>query len=248
MQRPLRSFVMLANRWMWLVILGIVICGGSTYNASKLTHPVYQASATLVVTLYASPTSPSNELYSIAAVPTFAQLLTNPSVLTPVIAQHRGMTLQQLTAMITVKPQSNSQLIELDVQNENPQLAMQLANEISQSFVQYADAQLPGKVQILPAQLPAAPIKPKHLQDTATGALVGLGLALALILIFEWIDHRFTDAEEVEEFLNMEVFTVIPHLQSNQDLHNTVKIPALAEKYRTLCANLNTAQMIKPFK
>jgi capsular exopolysaccharide synthesis family protein len=189
--------------------------------------------------------NPNNVPTSIAAVPTYAQLLTNPLVLDPVVAMHGGMTLKQLNAMITVKPQSNSQLIELDVQNGNPQLAMQLANEISQSFAQYANSQLPGNVQILPAQLPTDPIKPNPRQDAAIGALVGLGLAIALIVIFEWIDNRFISAEEVQEFLDMEVLTVIPYLQSDRDPQ---KIPEVVEKYRTLCANLNATQMIKPFK
>src|ERR1700693_1250242 len=124
MQRPLVHYFMLAKRWAWVVILGIVFCGGSTYIASKLTHPTYQASANLFLSLDTS--NPNNVPSSIAAVPTYAQLLTNPLVLEPVAAMYQGMTLQQLTAMITVKPQSGSQLIELDVQNGNPQLAMQL--------------------------------------------------------------------------------------------------------------------------
>ena len=246
MQRPLIHYFMLAKRWVWVVILGIVFCGGSTYIVSKHTPPTYQASANLFISLDIS--NPNNVPSSIAAVPTYAQLLTNPLVLEPVAAMYKGMTLQQLNAMITVKPQSNSQLIELDVQNGNPQLAMQLANEISQSFVQYASSQLPGNVQILPAQLPTEPIKPKPLQDAGIGALVGLGLALALIVFFEWIDNRFTNVEEVQEFLDMEIFSVIPYLESKQDLLNAVKIPELGEKYRTLCANLNAEQTVKPFK
>jgi len=246
MQRPLSHYFMLSKRWAWVVILGIVICGGATYIVSKFTRPVYQASAILVVNFDSS--NSNNVISSIAAVPTYAQLLTNPSVLDPVVAKHRGVTLQQLNAMITVKPQPNSQLIELDVQNGNPQLAMQLANEISQRFVQYSNSQLPGTVQILPAQLPTDPIKPKPLQDAGIGALVGLGLALALIVIFEWVDNRFASAEEVQEFLDMEILTVIPYLRRNQNILNVVKIPELVEKYRTLCANLNAAQTIRPFK
>jgi capsular exopolysaccharide synthesis family protein len=99
------------------------------------------------------------------------------------------MTLDQLNSMIASKPESNTQLIELDVQNGDPNLAAELANEICNSFTQYANSQMPVTVQILPAVAPTAPIKPKPLQDTAISALVSLGLAIALIIIFEWIDN-----------------------------------------------------------
>jgi capsular exopolysaccharide synthesis family protein len=246
MQSLLSHYWVFARRWAWLVVIGMVICGGATFIVSKLTSPVYQASAILVVNVDAS--SSANATSSIATVPTYAQLITNPSVLNHVLTMHQGLTLQQLNAMITVKPQTNTQLIELDIQNGDPRLAMQLANEISQSFVQYSSSQLPGTVQILPAQLPTEPIKPKPLQDTGIGVLVGFGLAIALIVVFEWISDRLSSTEEVQEILGMEMLTVLPYLSRNQRLQKPMAIPTLAEKYRTLCANLNAAQAVKPFK
>src|SRR5260370_41899664 len=120
MKNPLSYFGMLAKRWAWMVLLGIVICSGVTFTISKFTTPVYQASATLILNLGTSASAYDNLTASVQGVPTYAQLLTSPAVLNSVLAQHRGLTLQQLSAMITVKTQPNTQLIELDVQNSNP--------------------------------------------------------------------------------------------------------------------------------
>ncbi len=118
MLNPLIRYVLLMKRWAWLLVLGITLCGGITYLLEKITPPVYQASAELVI---AMDTSSSGDVTaSIAAEPTYAQLITNSQVLEPVITQHPGMSLEQLSAMVTVKPQANTQLIELDVQNRNP--------------------------------------------------------------------------------------------------------------------------------
>ncbi len=154
MQSPLSRYTTIAKRWAWLIVLGIVICGGGTYAISKLKHPVYQASATLVLSV-CTPSSSTSECIngSLTALSTYAQLLNNPVVLNPVLAQHQGLTLNQLNTMLSVKPQSNTQIIELDVQSTNPQLAMQLANEVSQGFSQYVNASYPATVRILPAQL-----------------------------------------------------------------------------------------------
>jgi capsular exopolysaccharide synthesis family protein len=92
------------------------------------------------------------------------------------------------------------------------------------------------------------PIRPKVLQNTAIGALVGLGLALALIVIFEWIDDRPASPEEVQELLGMGVLAVIPQLSRKQLTKKAEEIPGYAEAYRILSANLNIAQAIEPFK
>jgi len=241
MKNSFSYYTVLAKRWAWMVILGIIICSSASYGISKITQPVYQASATLNLN-YESFT------VSVQAVPTYAQLLISPAVLEPVVERHPGLTLKQLMAMITVKPQTTTSLIELDVENRDPRLARDLANEVSESLVQFANARLPGTVQVLPAQIPTEPVRPKVLENTLIGALVGLGLALALIVIFEWIDDRPKSPEEVQELLGVEPLTVFPWLSRRERTKRAEEIPALAEGYRLLAADLDLAQKVKPFK
>src|SRR5438270_11430544 len=99
MNNSLSRYTRLIKRWAWLVILGMLICGGATYTLSKMTRPVYQASATLILSL-GTPQSPSDSLNaSVQAVPTYAQLLTDPEVLDSVVAQNPKVTLKQLSDM-----------------------------------------------------------------------------------------------------------------------------------------------------
>ncbi len=247
MQSPLSRYVTLAKRWAWLIVLGIVICGGVTYAVSKLIRPVYQASATLILTVGAGP-SYDTTTATLEALPTYAQLITTPRVLKPVLAQHPGLTMQQLLGMVTVKPQSNTQLIELDVDNTNPSLAAQLANQISQSFAQYTNTELLGTIQVLPADIPTVPTKPKPSLYAGIGALVGLGLAIALIIIFEWLDGRLAKLDEVQERLGLETLTIIPHLSRKERNKSIEEIPVLAERCRILSSSLNAIQADHPFK
>ncbi len=248
MQNTLSHFTLLIKRWWWLVALGIVLCSGTTYVISKLIHPVYQATAILIVNFQTSPSSYDSVSASLQAVPTYAQLLQSPAVLGPVLALHPGMTLKDLTAMITVTPKPNSQLIELDVDNTNPTLAMNIANEISNQFVQFVNPQLSASVLPVYATRPTSPIRPRPLQDAGIGALVGLGLALALIFLFEWIDDRLASPEEVQDLLGMETLTIIPRLSRRELIKKAEEVPALAEACRMLCASLNAAQALRPFK
>jgi capsular polysaccharide biosynthesis protein len=194
MRGPLNHYLMLVRRWAWLIVLGVVVCGGITYVISQFTQPTYQATVTFVVNIHSS--SSTDVIASIAAVPTYAQLLTNPLVLNAVVAKHRGMTLQQLNAMITVKPQMNMQLIELDVQSNDPHLATQVANEVGQSYLLYTKSELSETLHMLPAQVPSDPIKPKPSQDAGIAALIGLGLAVTLIVAFEWGEDRLSSPKQ----------------------------------------------------
>jgi tyrosine-protein kinase len=249
MQNPLTRYTTLAKRWAWLIILGIVICGGATYAVSKLIRPVYQASATLILTVGTGPSAYDTTTATLEALPTYAQLITTPKVLNPVLAQHPGLTMQQLLGMLTVKPQSNTQLIELDVDNTNPVLAAQLANEISQSFAQYTNTSLQGTIAVLSAETPITPVKPKPSLDAAIGALVGLGLSIALIIIFEWLDGRLANPEQVQEELDLETLTIIPQLSRTERNKSVEEIPALAERCRSLCSSLNAIKKAStPFK
>ena len=129
MQNPLGYYLIIAKRWFWMIVLGIVVCGGMSYIVSKSLHPVYQASANLILNECTASTTPYDcTTAGIEALPTYAQLITSSSVLNSVIVQNQGLTLSQLSSMITVKPQSNTLLIEVDVTNKDPQLAMTLAN------------------------------------------------------------------------------------------------------------------------
>ena len=254
MQNPLNRYTMLAKRWAWLIVLGIVLCGGGTYIFSKLQRPVYQASAFMFVTLGTSTTSPYDSTSaSLSAVPTFAQLLQpngsiNAEVLNSVVAEHQGLTLDELNAMLTVKPQSNTQIIELDVKNSDPLLAMQLANEVSSSFAHYVTTQIPATVHIVPAQQPPTPISLKSLPLAALGALAGLGLALALIVIFEWIDDRPRNPEEVQREMGLEILAIFPKLSRHDRNKSINEIPVLAERNRVLCSGLNALQARNNFK
>jgi polysaccharide biosynthesis transport protein len=248
MKNQLSYYIELAKRWAWVVILGIVFCSSASYVISKITPRVYQASTTLILNAGTSTSNSENVLASIQAVPTYAQLITSPAVLDPVAEEHHGLDPNALRQMVTTKAQANTLLIELDVENRDPQLAMNLANEVGLSFAQFASAQLPVTVQILPAQMPIDPISPKVPQNTGIGALVGLGLALALIVIFEWRDDRLNSSEEMQELLDMETLTVIPWLSRKQRTKRVEEIPALSEGYRILSASFDIAQKIKPFK
>lgn len=272
MRNSLSRYFIVAKRWAWLLILGVVICSGGTYAITKfLINPTYVASAKIIIRVTTSNSQQDNTLAAIAMIPTFSQVVSDPKVLAPVANAHK-LTLDQLSQMITVKQQSTTLILEIDVSNTNPKLAAQLANEVCQSFLHNYLAPtytiptntlvntngislntLPPTITqitgvLLPAVVPILPIQPKPGPDALVGAAAGLGLAIALIVLFEWLDDRLASPDEVQKLLGLDLLTVIPQLSQGQRQKKAEETPELAEGCRTLCASLNIAQIQRPFK
>ncbi|GCF08214.1 polysaccharide biosynthesis tyrosine autokinase [Dictyobacter arantiisoli] len=249
MQSTLSRYILLIKRWAWVLILGIVVCGGTTYLVTKLLmQPVYEAQTQILITLAGSSQNDSTTA-AIAQQPTYNQLITNPNVLAPVAARH-GMTQAQLSAMVKTASGTNTPIIGVLVDNSDPQVAAQLSHEIAQSFTNYANTNLGSQANfnIIDPVVPKTPAQPRPTQDALIGAMIGLGLGLAIIIIFEWIDDRLTAPEEVNKLLGIDALTIIPELSRKQRSKNAEDTPELAEGCRILCANLSMAQMIRPFK
>ncbi|QBD78388.1 polysaccharide biosynthesis tyrosine autokinase [Ktedonosporobacter rubrisoli] len=249
MRSSLSRYTLIVKRWAWVIVLGVVICGSVTYGITKLMQPVYQATAQVILTIGTNQSPYESTNAVIALQPTYAQLVTTPQVLQPVAARH-GLTLKGLSNLVVVNAPSNTPIIKISVNNSDPRFAAQLANEVAASFAQYTNTSMGGQVQpiIVQALPPTDPSQPKPSLDAGIGALVGLGLALALIVVFEWLDDRLKGPEEAQRLLGVETLTVIPELSRKQRIKNAEDTPALAEGCRILCANLNRVQGAHPFK
>jgi non-specific protein-tyrosine kinase len=139
----LRKYFSLLRRWAWLIILGTLLAGGSAYIVSRLTTPVYSASAKLLVSeSRTSGTADYNGILSSQLLAkTYSDMLRDHPVLDEVIA-HLTLSVSSvdLTKQINVQPVANTQLILVSVENTDPQLAARIANELPKVFIEQNDA------------------------------------------------------------------------------------------------------------
>jgi non-specific protein-tyrosine kinase len=133
----LKQYASILWRWLWLIIMGAVLAGVSAYVTSRLTKPVYAASATLLINQ-----APSSQVSDYTAIltserlaRTYSELLKGRPVLDEVIASAKlSLTADELSKRIEVKLVRDTQLIELTVESEDPRLAALLANQIPEIF------------------------------------------------------------------------------------------------------------------
>ena len=134
----LRQYATLVWRWLWLLALGALVAAGVAYYYSESQTPLYQASATLLISQSQNPAAPDyNALLTgekIAA--TYSELLTKRPVLEGTITQlHLPYTPAQLAKMATVRVVRNTQLLEVSVEDPDPDMAAEIANALAATFI-----------------------------------------------------------------------------------------------------------------
>ncbi len=138
MENELKRYSAILWHWAWLIVLGTLLGAGVAYLSSRLTTPVYAASTTLLVNEAPSSgktTDYASILTSEQLARTYSEMMTKQPVLKETIS-----TLNlpdgaiQALGNIHVNLVRDTQLIVLQVENENPQLAADLANTIPTVF------------------------------------------------------------------------------------------------------------------
>lgn len=129
-----REYASLLWHWAWLLILATALAGVSAYIVSKYQQPVYQASTTLLID--EAPAARSADYTSILTserlARTYTQLLTQQPMLDAVAER---LALQPLAAedwanKVEVQLVRDTQLIDIKVEDTDPELAAQIANTI----------------------------------------------------------------------------------------------------------------------
>ncbi len=137
----LRRYFALLMHWAWLIVLAVVLAGGTAYLVSGQVTPVYQASTTILINQ--APSTRASDyaalLTSERLAQTYAQLITKKPVLQGVVDTLRqdygvSVELQDLEYGVTVQPVRDTQLIEIKVENTDPVLAAQIANALVSVF------------------------------------------------------------------------------------------------------------------
>ena len=135
----LRQYFAVIWRWLWLIVLGTLLAGGTAYVVSLNMTPIYRASATLLINEARTPTAMDVSVLDTSArlAKTYAERFTKRPVLEQVSAT-LGVDIEadEFAVEIVVRPVRDTQLLELSVESSDPQLAMDIANTLPEVFIE----------------------------------------------------------------------------------------------------------------
>lgn len=210
---------------LWLIlsitILATLVSGIISYF---FLTPIYQASTQILVNQKKS----EQALYNASEVQTNLQLINtynviikSPAILDLVIEElDLDMTAQQLNSMITVGNETNSQVVNISVQNADKELAVDIANTTANVFkTEIVKIMNVDNVSVLTKASDVqtqSPIKPKPPLNIAIALVVGLMAGVGLAFLLEYLDNTVKDAQDIERTLELPVLGVISVIDDKQ--------------------------------
>jgi capsular polysaccharide biosynthesis protein len=186
--------------------------------------PIYQASTQILVNQAKNEQSlyNSNEVQTnLQLINTYNVIIKSPAILDKVVNQlHLNMTTDQLNGKITVGSEKDSQVVNVTVQDPDPNTAAKIANNTAEVFQeQIGKIMNVDNVSILAKATVKAnqsPIKPRPLVNIAIGFVVGLMAGVGVAFLLEYLDNTVKNEQEVEKLLELPVLGVIATIDESK--------------------------------
>lgn len=202
------------KRSKWLIASLTILAALIAFLVSSFViSPTYEASTQVLV----APKQSENTIdlgqvqSSINLVNTYRVIIQSPAILEQVQENVVGAP-DNISNLITVNSEQNSQVINIAVQHTSPVVATDIANEISRVFSkEVPELMSVDNVKILSdANVPVFPVKPNILLNTAIAAVLGMMIGVAIAFLKVVLDRRIKTEQDVETILELPVLGSIP--------------------------------------
>ena len=197
----------------WLSATSVVLVGVLAATAvTGFATPTYTANSSVFVTVQTSASAgelAQGSTYAENQVKSFAQVVTMPAVLDPVIAS-LGLDTDaaKLAESVTVTVPTNTAIIQIAVVGTDPALTAKITNAVADELVgvigKLSPADDKGKQPVVanvvaPAAVPTERTSPKVLLNLALGALAGLLIGVSQAVLRARFDTRIVTADDIAE-------------------------------------------------
>lgn len=219
----------------------------STAVVSKSLEKVYSTKSTLLVAQAGNDQSFDRVQASQAFARSFADIIASPNIARLVARQiGQGTTTAEVLGATSFEVVSETQLLQITVEDPDPRRAKLIADTYAQVFIGYARVNLARTTQATVsladrAPVPASPARPKPTLYTLLAAILGLALGLALAFLRDRLDHRLRTTGELEARFEPPVLARVPRRARSE-----ASAAAFVEAYRLLRTNLQFATVGRP--
>lgn len=205
-----------------ITMIAVMISGIVSYF---FLTPIYQVSTQLLVNQAKSEEAAYN--YSevqtnLQLINTYNVIIKSPAILDIVREElDLEMSSKQLNGKITVSSQQNSQVVNIDVQDEDPQTALAIANKVADVFqreivniMNVDNVKVLAKAEVDDS---LSPVKPQPILNIAIALVVGLMAGVGIAFLLEYLDSTIKTEQDVEKILNIPILGVIPTINDQEE-------------------------------
>ena len=209
-------FEALKKRWILIVSITLVATLISGILSFFVIKPTYETSTKVFIGKEESNLEGYNsndiQMYQ-KLLQTYAETIkTNEVVQAAINNTGADLTVSAVKGSLTVTPVSDTQILQIKYQNNDPELAKEILENITNEFVVLAKELVPnGNVRVIEAvQLPEDPVAPNKKMNIAIAFLLGLMVSVGLVFLLEYLDNTFKNKENLERELDIPALGVIP--------------------------------------
>jgi capsular polysaccharide biosynthesis protein len=200
----------------WIILLMMVLVAAAAFGFSRIQTEVYQSSLRLLV--LPSRTDFGQAQAAKELLRSYEQWLRSSYRAQAVIdVLQLDMTAPALLADMQVASDNASFVINLTIENTDPNLGNDIARTWGNQLIQWQNAnndalRKEDRINIEFLDDPQAGLdRPRTLINTAAGAVFGLLLGLVLIFLLEWLASGvMRRSDDVERYLDIPVVGTIP--------------------------------------
>lgn len=202
-------------RYLWLLLMVAAIGASLMWYRAKVTYvPYYQSSVTCTINNDYGSYGDISYLTTTKNLSSMFKYLTSTSTFRDMLKKELGTEIINGTISSYVAETSN--LLTITVTSDKPQDAYDILLATIKCYPDIADYVV-GTVYfhvITPASVPTEPINAADYKGPAKkGALLGVGVVLAIFAVFALFDSRINNSEDIEKKMNVKCLAVIPEIK-----------------------------------
>lgn len=205
-----------------VTIILIFVIIGAVYTYAIL-QPKYTSYTTLLLTQVNGNNETGNDTTSITQtdltlnsklISTYSEIIKRDAVLREVIddLNIKNLTEDSLRRSIKVSSISDTEIIKIEVTNENPNYAQMIANKIAEVFSEkITDIYKINNVYVLDkAVVSENPSNVNHIKDIVIFAFIGVVIACGYALLANMLDNTVKTEADIEKLTGLTVLATIP--------------------------------------
>lgn len=210
----LEVFFFLKKRWTIILAAGMIMAVLAGLFTRFLMVPVYSSTSKLyILSTSTSLTSLTDIQIGTSLTKDFVQLVQSKPVADKVIANlNLDTNYQELLKHMTFTNPSDTRILVITCQDNNPILAKQIADE-------FAEVSRIHISEIMKTEAPTIaeygtvaefPVSPSMKKNVAVGGLAGIVIACGIFIVLFLMDDTVKTAEDIEKYLGLNTLTAIP--------------------------------------